>query len=186
MKEEHLIPKEVIESRIFLIRGQRVMIDRDLAEMYGVETKYLNRQVKRNIERFPKEFMFQLTREEKNELVTNWHRFASLKHSATLPYAFTEHGVAMLSAVLGSERAVKMSVVIIKVFVRLRGILSTHKELAQKLKELEQHIEKHDTQIQAIFEAIRQLMQPSGKPKRQIGFKVSEPKAMYKIRKRAV
>jgi len=89
---------EQIEQKIFLVRGQKVMIDRDLAELYGVETKYLNRQMKRNIERFPQEFMFQLTREEKNQLVTNWHRFQSMKHSTSLPHVFTEHGVAMLGA----------------------------------------------------------------------------------------
>jgi len=166
-----LIPQEVIEQKIFVIKGQKVMIDRDLAELYGVETKYLNRQVKRNIERFPIEFMFQLAKEEKDELVTNWHRFQSMKHSATLPYAFTEHGVAMLASVLNSARAVKISISIIKAFVKLRRILSTHKELAHKLKELEQKVEKHDIQIRAVFDAIRKLMEPpQEKAKPKIGF----------------
>ena len=109
----NIIPQEIIEQRIFLIREQKVMIDRDLAELFGVETKYLNRQVKRNIERFPKEFMFQLTKKEKNELVTNWHRFASLKHSSYPPFVFTEHGVAMLASVLNSKSAIKMSIHIV-------------------------------------------------------------------------
>jgi phage regulator Rha-like protein len=167
-----LILQKVVEQRIFLIRGKKVMIDRDLADLYGVETKYLNRQVRRNKERFPEEFMFQLTSQEKIELVTNWHRFQSLKHSTTLPYAFTEHGVSMLASVLNSKTAVKISITIIKAFVRLREILSSHKELAYKLKELEHKIEKHDEDIQAIFEAIRKLMAPPAvKPKPQIGFR---------------
>jgi phage regulator Rha-like protein len=167
-----LIPHEVIEQKIFLIREQKVMIDRDLAELYGVETKYLNRQVKRNLERFPEEFMFQLTVSEKDELVTNWHRFGPLKHSSALPYAFTEHGVSMLASVLNSDRAVKISINIIKTFVKLREIISTHKELAHKLAELEYKIEKHDGDIKAIFNAIRQLMapMPEEKPKPKIGF----------------
>ena len=171
MKRE-LIPQGAIEQRIFLIRGQRVMVDRDLAELYGVETKYLNRQVKRNKQRFPREFMFRLTEGEKDELVTNWHRFKSMKHSSVLPYVFTEHGVAMLASVLNSGIAVKISITIIKTFVKLREVLSTHKELAYKLAELEHKIEKHDEDIQAIFEAIRRLMAPPPiEPKPQIGFK---------------
>jgi phage regulator Rha-like protein len=171
-KNINIIPGERIISRIFYIRGKKVMIDRDLAGLYGVETKYLNRQVKRNKERFPEEFMFQLKVNEKDELVTNWHRFESMKHSSTLPYVFTEHGVAMLASVLDSERAVKISIIIIKAFVKLREILSTHKELAYKLGELERKIEKHDVEIHAIFEAIRKLMAtPPIKPKPQIGFK---------------
>jgi len=169
MKE--LILQEAIEQRIFLIRGQKVMVDRDLARLYGVETKYLNRQVKRNINRFPEEFMFQLTREEKNELVPICHRFYTMKHSTVLPHVFTEHGVAMLASVLNSDMAIKISVNIIKVFVKLRELLSNHKELAYKLKELEHKIEKHDTKIQAIFEAIRQLMEPPPVPEKpKIGF----------------
>ena len=166
-----VIPQEIVEHRIFLIRKQRVMIDRDLAELYGVETKYLNRQVKRNIDRFPAEFMFQLTNDEKNELVTICHRFKTMKHSSAMPYAFTEHGVAMLASVLKSERAVKISINIIKAFVKLREILSTHKELAHKLKHLERKFEKHDEDIHVIFEAIRQLMDPPEKKKKKIGFK---------------
>src|SRR3989304_3782451 len=115
-----LIPQQTIEQRIFLIRNQKVMIDRDIAELYGVETKNLNRQVKRNIQRFPEEFMFQLTVEERNQLVTICHRFKTMKHSSSLPYVFTEHGVAMLASVLKSDRAVKISINIIKAFVKLR------------------------------------------------------------------
>jgi len=167
-----IIPQEVIEQKIFLIRGHKVMIDRDLAELYGVETKHLNRQVKRNIERFPLEFMFRLSKKEKNELVTNCHQFKTMKHSSVLPLAFTEHGVAMLSSVLKGDRAVKISINIIKAFVKLRQILSTHTEFAYKLKELERKFEQHDEAIIAIFEAINQLMAPSEKPKPRIGFKI--------------
>src|SRR3989338_1426686 len=127
-----IIPQETIEQRIFLIRNQKVIVDRDLAELYGVETKHLNRQVKRNIQRFPEEFMLQLTIEERNQLVTICHRFKTMKHSSSLPYVFTEHGVAMLSSVLKSDRAVKISINIIKTFVKLRQIISSHKELAHK------------------------------------------------------
>lgn len=184
MTKSALIPLEQVQQRIFLIRRHRVMIDRDLAELYGVETKHLNRQVKRNRERFPGEFMFQLTKREKDQLVTNWHRFLSLRHSITLPYVFTEHGVAMLSAVLNSERAVAMSIVIIKAFVRLREVISRNRELAQKLELLEMKVDKHDQEIQTIIEAIRQLMQPPEKRRRQIGFRVEEPRATYVIRRR--
>jgi ORF6N domain len=170
MKRVQLVLSDRIERRIFLLRGQRVMFDRDLAELYGVETKYLNRQVRRNRERFPREFMFQVTNKERNELVTNWHRFASLKYSSVLPYAFTEHGVAMISSILHSKRAIHINILIIKVFVKLREILTNHKELALRLKELEMRINQHDDSISAIFEAIRQLMVPPEKPKRPIGF----------------
>jgi hypothetical protein len=165
-----IIPQEVIERKIFIIRGQKVMIDRDLAELYGVETKYLNRQVRRNKERFPEEFMFYLTAEERNELVTNWHRFAALKHSSSLPYAFTEHGVAMLASVLNSKQAIKISIYIIKTFVKLRQLISNHKELLVKFNELERLVVKHDMQIQEIVQTIKQLMAVEEKPKRRIGF----------------
>jgi phage regulator Rha-like protein len=159
-----------IEQKIFIIRGQKVMIDRDLAGLFGVETKYLNRQVRRNKARFPNEFAFSLTPAEKDELVTICHRFASMKHSSSMPYAFTEHGVGMLATVLNSEQAIRMSIAIIKTFVKLREMLSANKELALKLGELENRIEKHDEDIAAIFEAIRELMTPPAKPKREIGF----------------
>jgi len=166
-----IISLENIEQRIFLIRGQKVMIDRDLAELYGVQTKNLNRQVKRNILRFPEEFMFKLTLKEKKELVPICHRFATMKHSSSTPLAFTEHGVAMLASVLKSEKAIKISIIIIKTFVRLRQMLSLHKELADKLAKLEHKIEKHDETIKDIIEALRKLMvTPPLPPKLPIGF----------------
>ena len=155
-----LIPIERIESRIYLIRGQKVMLDKDLAELYGVETKYLNRQVKRNIERFPEEFMFRLTSQEKDELVTNWHHLSGLKFSYHRPYVFTEHGVAMLSSVLNSERAIRVNIMIIKAFIRLRQVLLDHEELICLFKKLETRVDQHDTVINEIVEAIRELMTP--------------------------
>jgi phage regulator Rha-like protein len=186
LKSKTIIPINLIEQRIFIIRGVKVMIDRDIAELYGAETKYLNRQVRRNRDRFPNEFVFRLTRKEKEELVTNWHRFELLKHSTALPYAFTEHGVAMLATVLKSQQAVQMSILIVKTFVRLREILTSHRELAEKLQLLETRIDTHDQKIKSIIDTIHQLLLPNEKPKRQIGFRVAEAKAEYKKGKRRV
>jgi len=163
------ITHEVIGEKIFLIRRHKVMLDRDLARLYNVPTKRLNEQVKRNTKRFPEDFMFQLTKEEFKNLKS---QFATSSWGGTrkLPCAFTEQGVAMLSSVLHSERAIQMNIVIMRVFVKLRQIFSTHKALAYKLKGLEQKIEKHDEEICTIFEAIRQLMIAPEKPKRRIGF----------------
>ena len=146
------------------------MLDKNLAELYEVSTKRLNEQVRRNISRFPADFMFQLTKDESSSLRS---QIATLKrggHRKYLPYVFTEQGVAMLSSVLNSERAIQVNIAIMRAFVKLRQMLSTNKELAHKLAQLEHRIEKHDTEIHAIFEAIRQLMKPPDKPKRSIGF----------------
>jgi len=164
------IPVELIEKRIFLIRGHKVMFDRDLADLYRVGTKALNQAVKRNRERFPDDFMFRLTDSETDELVTICDRFKSLKHATVNPCVFTEQGVAMLSSVLKSERAVQVNIAIMRIFVKIRRVLSTNKELAHKLSELERRIERHDEEIKAIFEAIRQMVAVEEKPKRRIGF----------------
>ena len=164
-----LIPVKKIENKIFQIRGKKVMLDRDLAKLYKVSTRRLNEQVRRNIKRFPEDFMFQLTKEEFKNLKSQF-AISSWGGTRKLPYAFTEQGVAMLSSVLHSERAIQVNIAIMRVFVRLKKIISTHKEFANKLNELEKKIEKHDTEIQAIFEAIRQLMAVPEKPKRKIGF----------------
>ncbi len=167
MKE--LIPQEVIETKILMIRGKKVMLDKDLAKLYKVETKYLTRQVRRNIGRFPDDFMFRLTKEENLRCQFGTSSYGGRRY---LPYAFTEQGVSMLSSVINSERAIRVNIAIMRAFVKLREILSVHKELSHKLSELEHKIEKHDVEIQAIFEAIRQLMEPPPeKPKRLIGFK---------------
>ncbi len=159
-----------VESRIFTIRGRQVMIDADIAKLYGVQTKYLNRQVRRNIQRFPGEFMFCLTKEEKAELVTNWHRFKMLKHSSFMPYVFTEHGVAMLASVLNSKTAVRISIHIVKTFLRLREFVSNYSGISDKLNKLEEKIGTHDDEIRAIIRAIHEMTAQPKKPKRQIGF----------------
>lgn len=161
---------ERTDSRILLIRGYRVMLDADLAEIYGTTTKALNQAVKRNRERFPAEFMFQLTRREKDEVVTNCDHLRRLKYSSNLPFAFTEYGAVMLASVLNSPVAIQASIAVVRAFIRLRELLTTHKELARKLEQLEERIEEHDEEITAIFEAIRELMAPPEKPGKRIGF----------------
>lgn len=151
------------------------MLDAHLAELYGVETKVLKRAVRRNRDRFPEDFMFQLT---KDEYITLRSQFGTLRWgSKYLPFAFTEQGVAMLSGVLHSDRAVRVNIEIMRAFVRLRRILASHKDLAHKLEELEK---KYDSQFRIVFEAIRQLMEPPQKPKRKIGFRVGEANVPYR------
>ncbi|MFC1825307.1 ORF6N domain-containing protein [Thermodesulfobacteriota bacterium] len=174
-----LIPIELIQSQIMVIRGEKVMIDRDLAQLYGVSTKVLNQAVTRNRKRFPPDFMFRLIKEEKDELVTNCDRFRPLKHSSAMPRAFSEQGVAMLSSVLNTDRAIEVNIAIMRAFVQLRKISSSQKQLARKLQEIESRFEDHDEKIQAIFEAIRQLMIPPAKSRKKIGFDIKEPKARY-------
>jgi DNA-binding PadR family transcriptional regulator len=176
------VPAEQIEQAIFLIRGKKVMLDRNLAKLYGVETRVLNQAVQRNIERFPDDFMFDLTREEImriSQIVTS----SKIKYSKKV-YAFSEQGIAMLSSVLRSSRAIQVNIEIMRAFVRLREMLATHKELARKLTELEKHVKGHDQQIQAIFEAIRQLMTPPEKPRKRIGFQAKERRAAYSTKKK--
>ena len=170
-----LIPTEQIERAIFLIRGQKVILDADLAKLYGVTTFNLNKTVTRNRDRFPGDFMFRLTYQEVRSLI---FQFGISKTSGRggrrhLPYAFTEQGVAMLSSVLRSKRAVQVNIAIMRAFVRLRQVLSSNKELASKLAELERKLESHDGQIRSLFEAIRQLMTPIELPPkpRRIGFR---------------
>ncbi len=161
-----------IESRIMSIRGRQIMIDRDLAELYGVETKVLNQAVKRNMERFPERFRFQLTKKEMTELVTNCDRFNSLKHSTTRPYAFTEQGVAMLSTILRSETAIRMSIHIMDAFVAMRRFMTTNAEIFQRLStmeyhqlEMQQHQQETDKRIDEVF---RRLDEGYAKPKQGV------------------
>ena len=171
---EHGTSSKLIEERILLVRGQKVMLDRDLAELYGVETKILNQAVKRNAVRFPTDFMFQLSQEEAGALRFQFGTSRSRFSGGTarggrryLPYAFTEQGVAMLSGVLNSERAIHVNIEIMRAFVRLRQLLLANAELARKLEALER---KYDAQFKVVFDAIRELMAPPAKPKRPIGF----------------
>ena len=161
------IPMERVEDRILSIRGHRVMLDADLAELYGVQTKALNQAIKRNAERFPEDFAFRLTTEEKKELVTNCDRFGQLKHSTVFPLAFTEHGAIMAASVLNSPRAIEVSVYVVRAFVKMREVLVTHKELVRRLDEMEG---KYDRQFKVVFDAIRALMEPPKIPRRRIGY----------------
>jgi ORF6N domain len=198
---KEIIPTEQIALRIRHFRGEKVLLDFDLAALYGVETRALNQAVRRNADRFPADFMFQLSSEETealSQLVTPSVAGHDVSNSSQIvmssgkyrgkryrPYAFTEQGVAMLSSVLSSESAVKMNIAIMRAFVQLRRALETNRELARKFSELERRIDKHDAEIDAILEAIRQLMAPPEKPRREIGFHVREEAARYRTRKRA-
>ena len=163
-----LIPIERVERVILLLRGQKVMLDVDLADLYGVSTKRLNEQVKRNRDRFPADFMFRLTKAEKSEVVANCDHLKNVKFSPYLPHAFTEHGAVMLAAVLNSPVAVEASIQVVRAFVRLRQLLAGHDQLRRKLEELEQ---KYDHQFAIVFDAIRQLMDdPEDPPKPRIGY----------------
>jgi len=161
------VPVERIEKSILLIRGQKVMLDADLAELYGVTTKRLNEQVKRNIDRFPKDFMFQLNDKEFKNLRSQFAT-SNLAKRRTPPYAFTEHGAVMLASVLNSDVAVNASIQVVRAFVRLRRLLESHESLARKLDQLEK---KYDSQFKVVFEAIRQLMKPPAKDQKRIGFR---------------
>ena len=176
------ISGEEIEHAILLIRGQKVMLDRDLARLYDVETKALNRAVQRNLDRFPADFMFQLSMEEYDSLRFQFGTLKRGQHSKYLPFVFTQEGVAMLSGVLRSPRAVQVNVAIMRAFVRLRETLSLHKELAHKLADLERKIENHDENIRSLFDAIRQLMTPPETPRREIGFRVKEDSVPYRVK----
>jgi hypothetical protein len=156
MANKNLIPVEKIDRSILVIRGYRIMLDRDLADIYGVKTSRLNEQVKRNIDRFPEDFMFQLTDQEKEDVIANCDHLDKLKFSRTNPYAFTEHGTIMLASVLNTSTAIETSVLIVRAFVKLRELLSTHKDLEKKILELES---KYDEKFHLIFNAIKELMQ---------------------------
>lgn len=176
-----IVLKERIESRIFYLRSKKVMLDNDLAVLYGVETKTLNQAVKRNLKRFPSDFMFKLNEREfnifKSQLPLSFLRSQIVtlkkgrgKHRKYLPYAFTEQGVAMLSSVLNSERAISVNIQIMRTFTRLREMLTTHRELKDKIEKLEK---KYDKKFQVIFEVIRKLLKPEEKLRPPIGFRVS-------------
>jgi len=164
-------PVEVVERKIYFIRGQKVMRDSDLAHLYQVQTKALNLTVKRNLTRFPDDFMFRLTKEEDESLRFQFENSKPGRGGRRyLPFVFTEHGVAMLSSVLGSERAVQMNIVIIRAFIKLREVLATHQELAQRLEDLERKYQGHDNELEAVFEALRKLVSAPAPPKHRIGF----------------
>lgn len=165
-----IVLQQTVESKILLIRERRVMLDKDLALLYGVETKALNRAVKRNLERFPDDFMFQLTRVEFENLRFHFGT-SSWGGQRYMPFAFTENGVAMLSSVLNSTRAIQVNIQIMRTFTRLRELLLTHKELHRKIEDMEN---KYDVQFRVVFDAIRELMAPPTKPRKKIGFEIKE------------
>jgi hypothetical protein len=181
---KQIIPIERIAHLIFILHEQKVMLDADLAGLYCVSTGHLNRAVRRNLGRFPYDFMFRLTAQEAADLkcqigISSWGG------RRALPYAFTEQGIAMLSSVLNSERAVRVNIAIMRAFVKLRRMLDTNRELAQRFSELEQRVGKHDEEITAVLEAMGQLMMLPEKPRREIGSHVREDAARYRTRKRA-
>ncbi len=170
-KSKAVIPVSSIESKIYTIRGQRVMLDSDLAQLYGVETKMLVRAMKRNLKRFPVDFMFQLTRDEFDNLRCQIGTSKNWGGRRYPPYAYTEHGAIMLASVLNSKRAIDASIFVVRAFIRMRGILSVHKEFARKLSEIDRRVTGQDQDIKALITAIKKLIQPPVPPKKQIGFK---------------
>ena len=173
MAKSITIPDEVIINKIYLVRGQKIMLDKDLAALYGVTTGNLNKTVKRNIKRFPDDFMFQVTSEEFKNLIFQ-NGISTWGGTRKMPYAFTEQGVAMLSGVLNSDRAIEVNILIIRIFTRLRELLLTNKDILLKLEQLEKKFAEHDENIQLIFSALKQLIQEPPTPRRAIGFKVNE------------
>jgi hypothetical protein len=168
--KKSLKPIENVQRTILCIRGQKVILDADLSKIYGVSTKRLNEQVRRNIKRFPDDFMFKLTAEEKNEVVANCDHLSNLRYSRALPLAFTEHGAIMAASVLNSPRAIEASIFVVRAFVEMRQIALKYTELADKIRQLEGAIETHDEQFRIVFEAITQLIEEDEKPKRKIGY----------------
>ena len=162
-----LISTETIEKRILFLRGKKVMIDSDLAELYGVETRSLKQAVKRNRKRFPEDFMFQLTKSERDEVITICDNLHKLKFYPVLPHVFTEQGIAMLSSVLNSERAIQVNIQIMRTFTKLRGMIESNKDLRRKIEEMEK---KYDAQFKVVFDAIRHLIEPKMEQKRKVGF----------------
>jgi hypothetical protein len=182
---KEIIPIERVVQSIRWIRGQKVLFDSDLAALYGVTTGNLNKAVNRNRDRFPSDFMFQLNAEEAEDLIFQIGRSKGRGGRRHRPYAFTEQGIAMLSSVLNSDRAIRVNIAIMRAFVKLRQMLQTNRELARKFSQLERRVGKHDQEIGAILEAIRQLMAPPEKPRREIGFHVRERTGRYRAITRA-
>ena len=171
-----LVPIDLIASKIYFIRSSKVMLDRDLAELYNVETKQLKRAVRRNINRFPEDFMFQLTKEEYRSLRSQFGTLKRGAHSKYTPMAFTEQGVAMLSSVLNSDRSIEVNIAIMRAFVKLREMMATHEDLKRKIESMEK---KYDEKFQIVFEAIKQLLTEEDKPKKKIGYTVREKQKTY-------
>ena len=170
-KQPLLIPDEIVITKILVLRGKKVMIDKDIAELYGVTTKRLNEQVKRNKNRFPEDFMFQLSQGEKDEVVANCDHLRNLKFSPNLPFVFTEHGAVMLASVLNSSRAIEVNIQIVRIFTQVREMLLLNKDILLKIEQLERKATRHDEDIQLIFDALKKLLNPPSEPRQRIGFK---------------
>lgn len=170
-EQKLLIPDEVVIHKILFLREKRVMVDKDIAELYGVSTKRLNEQVKRNKKRFPVDFMFQLTQEEKDEVVANCDHLKNLKYSPNLPFVFTEHGAVMLASVLNSDRAIEVNIQIVRIFTQLKELLGTHKDILLQLQKVENKLTEHDEDIRLIFVYLKKLLNPPQEPRKRIGFK---------------
>jgi ORF6N domain-containing protein len=180
--KRELIPVSRIAQRILFLRGQKVILDSDLAALYGLETRALKQAVRRNRNRFPDDFLFELSPREVENVVSQFVIPNRRKFGGAVPMAFTEQGIAMLSSVLNSDRAVSVNIAIMRAFVKLRETLESNRELARKFSELEKRVGKHDDEIAAIIDAIRQLMTPPERPRREIGFHVREKAARYRTR----
>lgn len=172
MSKKILIPEMVVINKIIQLRGKRVIIDKDIAELYDVPTKRLNEQVKRNLMRFPEDFMFQLTKEEKSEVVAKCDHLNGLKFSNQLPYAFTEYGAVMLASVLNSEKAIIANIQIVRVFIKMREMLLTQKDILLKIEQLEQSNKSNRIDIQTLFKALRSLIEPIKEERKRIGYKI--------------
>jgi len=174
VKQSLIIPDEVVINKILVLRDKKVMIDKDIAELYGVTTKRLNEQVKRNKKRFPEDFMFQLIQEEKDKVVANCDHLKNLKYSPNLPFAFTEHGAVMLASILNSDRAIEVNIQIVRIFTEIREMLLMNKDFLLKVELLENKVVAHDEDIKNIFQALKQLINPPQLPRKRIGFKPEE------------
>lgn len=172
------VPDEVIMNKIILIRGKKVMLDRDLAKLYGVTTKHLNQQVKRNFKRFPEDFMFQLTKEEKEDIVIQFEDLNSLKFSPVSPNVFTEHGAVMLASILNSDKAIEVNIQIVRVFARIRQMLSDNTELRLEIEKIKSKVDNHNKNIELVFKYLDELLEKkeNPKPRKVVGFKIKESK----------
>ena len=167
------LPDEVLMEKIYVIRGMKVMLDKDLAELYGIETRRLKEQVRRNIDRFPKDFMFELTEQEHQHLKEQFSKGSRGRHSKYPPFAFTEHGVLMLSSVLNSERATKVNIQIMRVYVSIREMMLTHKDFLLKMEQLEKRMAKQDEKIALVFKYLKKFIDVQDKPRNPVGYKQS-------------
>jgi ORF6N domain len=179
MSEDKLsvkIPTEIILNKIIEMRGKKVMVDSDLAELYGVTTKRLNEQVKRNVKRFPEDFMFQVTKDEKDSVILQFEHLKKLKFSPSLPYVFTEHGAVMIASVLNSDKAIEVNIQIVRVFTEIRELLSSNLNLRLEVEKIKKKVDNQDKNIEVIFRYFDELLEQKAQPRKEIGYKISKEK----------